>query len=211
MNTSRFGLMSDVMTILSDEQIAYIKNGGVVAYPTSTLPGLGCIPTQEGLDTLFSLKSRSPDKPVSLGVASLEQVSDLVLIDARVIEFVEAFPRGGLSVIYPAKQPLDSRLGGESIAIRVFEHPAARALSEAVGAITATSANEAGEEPANTVAQAAAELGLPEIAILDGKRVTGPGSTFVKIDLDSHEPLVTIIREGVVPSRDVVTWWKNRH
>tara|TARA_B100001109_G_scaffold139905_1_gene113781 strand:+ start:388 stop:999 length:612 start_codon:yes stop_codon:yes gene_type:complete len=203
--------MSDVMTIFSDEQIAYIKNGGVVAYPTSTLPGLGCIPTQEGLDTLFSLKSRSPDKPVSLGVASLEQVSDLVFIDARVIEFVEAFPRGGLSVIYPAKQPLDPRLGGESIAIRVFEHPAARALSEAVGPITATSANEAGEEPADTVAQAAAELGLPEIAILDGKRATGPGSTFVKIDLNGHEPLVTIIREGVVPSRDVVTWWKNRH
>ena len=102
--------MSDVMTILSHEQIAYIKNGGVVAYPTSTLPGLGCIPTQQGLDTLFSLKSRSPDKPVSLGIASLEQVSDLVFIDARVVEFVEAFPRGGLSVIYPAKQHLTPAL-----------------------------------------------------------------------------------------------------
>ena len=62
------------MTIISDEQIAYIRNGGVIAYPTSTLPGLGCIPTKEGLDALFTLKSRSPDKPVSLGVASLQQV-----------------------------------------------------------------------------------------------------------------------------------------
>ena len=58
------------MTIITDEQIAYIKNGGVVAYPTSTLPGLGCIPTKEGLDTLFALKSRSSDKPVSLGAVS---------------------------------------------------------------------------------------------------------------------------------------------
>ena len=52
------------MTIISDEQIAYIRDGGVIAYPTSTLPGLGCIPTKEGLDTLFTLKLRSADKPV---------------------------------------------------------------------------------------------------------------------------------------------------
>ena len=135
---------------------------------------------------------------------------ELVDIDPVMIEFVEAFPRGGLSVLYPAKQAMDSRIGGDSIAIRVFDHPVARALAEAVGPVTATSANEAGEEPANTVDEAAKELNLPEIAILNGNRATGPGSTFVKIDLKNGEPLVTIIREGVVPSRDVVTWWKNR-
>lgn len=199
------------MAIVSDEQIAYIQAGGVVAYPTSTLPGLGCIPTTEGLNRLFELKSRSSNKPVSLGVASLEQVADLVDLDSRIVEFVEAFPRGGLSVIYPAKQTLDVRLGGDSVAVRVFDHPSARALSEHVGPITATSANEAGEEPANTVAEAALELGLPEIAVVAGERATGLGSTFVKIDFETHDPLVTIIREGVVPTRDVVTWWKNRH
>ncbi len=198
------------MTIITDEQIAYIKSGGVIAYPTSTLPGLGCLPTKEGLDRLFELKSRSSDKPVSIGVASLDQVAHLVHIDSRMVEFVEAFPRGGLSVIYPAHQPLDARLGGQFVAVRVFDHPSARALAEAVGPVTATSANEAGEEPANTVAEAASELGLPDVAIVTGNRATGPGSTFVKVDVDGDEPLVTIIREGVVPARDVVTWWMNR-
>ena len=65
---------------LSEEQISYLQNGGVIAYPTSTLPGLGCIPTSEGLDRLFELKSRSSDKPVSIGVASLDQVRDMVEI-----------------------------------------------------------------------------------------------------------------------------------
>ena len=199
------------MTTITDEQVEYINNGGVIAYPTSTLPGLGCLPTKEGLDTLFALKSRSADKPVSIGVASLEQVTDIVDIDPRIVEFLKSFPRGALSVIYPAKQTLDARIGGQFVAIRVFDHPAARALAQAVGPITATSANEAGEEPANTVADAAFELGLPDVAIVAGNRETGPGSTFVKIDFKSDEPLVTIIREGVVPSRDVVTWWKNRH
>ena len=199
------------MTIITDEQVAYINNGGVIAYPTSTLPGLGCLPTKEGLDTLFELKSRSSDKPVSIGVASLDQVAHMVVIDPRIVEFVDAFPRGGLSVIYPAHQLLDPRIGGQSVAIRVFDHPSARALALAVGPVTATSANEAGEEPANTVAEAASELGLPDVAVVAGNRETGPGSTFVKIEFESDEPLVTIIREGVVPSRDVVTWWKNRH
>ena len=199
------------MTIITDEQVAYINNGGVIAYPTSTLPGLGCLPTKEGLDTLFKLKSRSSDKPVSIGVASLDQVAHMVDIDPRIVEFVDAFPRGGLSVIYPAHQPLDIRIGGQSIAIRVFDHPSARALALAAGPVTATSANEAGDEPANTVAEAASELGLPDVAVVAGNRETGPGSTFVKIEFESDEPLVTIIREGVVPSRDVVTWWKNRH
>ena len=199
------------MTIITDEQVAYINNGGVIAYPTSTLPGLGCLPTKEGLDALFELKSRSSDKPVSIGVASLDQVAHMVVIDPRIVEFVDAFPRGGLSVIYPAHQLLDPRIGGQSVAIRVFDHPSARALALAVGPVTATSANEAGEEPANTVAEAASELGLPDVAVVAGNRETGPGSTFVKIEFESDEPLVTIIREGVVPSRDVVTWWKNRH
>ena len=199
------------MTIITDEQVAYINNGGVIAYPTSTLPGLGCLPTKEGLDALFELKSRSSDKPVSIGVASLDQVAHMVVIDPRIVEFVDAFPRGGLSVIYPAHQLLDPRIGGQSVAIRVFDHPSARALALAVGPVTATSANEAGEEPANTVAEAASELGLPDVAVVAGNRETGPGSTFVKIEFESDDPLVTIIREGVVPSRDVVTWWKNRH
>tara|TARA_B100000614_G_scaffold203059_1_gene184612 strand:- start:371 stop:970 length:600 start_codon:yes stop_codon:yes gene_type:complete len=198
------------MSNTSSEQVEYIRGGGVVVYPTSTLPGLGCIPTKEGLNRLFALKSRSTDKPVSLGVASLDQVSHLVEIDERMLEFIDAFPRGGLSVIYPAKETQDPRLGGDSIAIRVFDHPAARSLAEAVGPVTATSANESGEEPADTVSEAASRLGLPKEAIIHGNRTSGKGSTFVKIDLTGAEPSVTIIREGVVPARDVVSWWKNR-
>ena len=195
---------------LSEAQIYYIRDGGIVAYPTSTLPGLGCIPTSDGLDRLFELKARSSDKPVSIGVASLDQVRDMVEIHPEIEEFLSDFPRGSFSVIFPSKDTLDARIGGDSIAIRVFDHSVARQLAETVGPVTATSANEAGKEPALTVRDAAIGLGLEEIAILDGKRLTGPGSTFVKFDFNNPDSLVTIIREGVVPANDVVTWWKNR-
>ncbi len=195
---------------LSEAQISYIQDGGIIAYPTSTLPGLGCIPTSEGLDRLFELKARSSQKPVSIGVASLDQVRDMVDIHPDIETFLSAFPRGCFSVIFPSKEPLDERIGGDSIAIRVFDHPIARQLAETVGPVTATSANEAGEEPALTVRDAAEELGMEEIAILDGNRLTGPGSTFVKFDFNNPDSLVTVIREGVVPTNDVVSWWKNR-
>ena len=55
------------------------------------------------------------------------------------------------------------------------------------------------------------ELGLPDVAVVAGNRETGPRKHLRQNRLDSDEPLVTIIREGVVPAHDVVTWWKNRH
>ena len=53
--------------MLSTSLQTHVHNNGVVAYPTSTLPGLACLPTKDALDALFELKRRSPDKPVSLG------------------------------------------------------------------------------------------------------------------------------------------------
>ena len=61
------------MVEISAELQRHLVEGGVVAYPTSTLPGLGCLPTKKGLDNLFEIKNRRNDQPVSLGVASLSQ------------------------------------------------------------------------------------------------------------------------------------------
>ena len=62
----------------SDELIENLQNNGVVVYPTTTLPGLGCLPNKLALDNLYSLKNRPAEQPVSLGVADLKQASELV-------------------------------------------------------------------------------------------------------------------------------------
>ena len=66
------------MNEISTQLIEYLELGGVVAYPTSTLPGLGCLPIKNGLDSLFAMKNRSDEQPVSLGVFSLEQAEEIV-------------------------------------------------------------------------------------------------------------------------------------
>jgi L-threonylcarbamoyladenylate synthase len=182
--------------------LEHLKAHGVVAYPTSTLPGLGALPTKEGLDALFSLKKRDPSKPVSLGVLSLEQASTLVEVPEIAHELEQHFPKGSMTFVLKAHQELDARLGGQWVAVRCFAHPTARELVEHVGPITATSANEAGETPCDSAEAAGKLLGLPAFAILPGTCPGGHGSTFVRIEGTNIE----IIREGVLSEFEIRRW-----
>jgi len=186
----------------------HLRSGGLVVYPTSTLPGLGCLPTKVGLDNLYSTKSRPDSMPVSLGVSSLEQVSHLVIIPSFLKELLETFTKGGITTILPAIKTLDERLGGNQVAIRVFSHPDAISLVDEVGVITATSANESGTEAECSTEIAAERLGVTKF--IPGICPNGLGSTFIRLEKSDDEKRgwrLTIMREGVVPQPDVIRWW----
>ena len=195
--------------MLSSELIAHVNEGGVVAYPTSTLPGLACLPVESSLDALFELKQRPADKPVSLGVLSLDQAASLVQVPEKIRALEASFPKGVFTFILDAVAPLDVRLGGSRVAVRCLAHPTARQLVEAFGPITATSANESGELPKPTAEAAGASLGLPNHAILAGDCPGGVGSTILSVTEGRDGVEVTVIREGIVPTHSVVQWWKN--
>ena len=195
--------------MLSSELIAHVNEGGVVAYPTSTLPGLACLPVESSLDALFELKQRPADKPVSLGVLSLDQAASLVQVPEKIRALEASFPKGVFTFILDAVAPLDLRLGGSRVAVRCLAHPTARQLVEAFGPITATSANESGESPEPTAEAAGASLGLPNHAILAGDCPGGVGSTILSVTEGRDGVEVTVMREGIVPTHSVVQWWKN--
>ena len=185
-----------------------LEAGGLVVYPTSTLPGLGCMPTPEGLDNLFTTKSRPENMPVSLGVADLGQASSLVKIPEFLPEMLEHFIKGGITTILPAINELDKRLGGNQVAIRVFSHPAAIELAENMGPMTATSANESGKDSECDTEIAAKILGVRDF--IPGTCPNGRGSTFIRLEEDDSEIRgwrLTVMREGVVPPTDVMRWW----
>jgi L-threonylcarbamoyladenylate synthase len=189
-----------------DEVIARLLADEAIVYPTSTLPGLGARPTPRGLDAVFALKARDDQKPVSLAVRNLEQAEALVDVPALAYALIEAFPAGSLSLILPAREAVDARLGGQAIAVRCVVHPTALALVDAVGPITATSANVSGQEPALDTAVCAERLALPPEAAAPGKCPGGLGSTFLRLGGDAEDAEVTVIRAGVVPSTDVMAW-----
>ena len=189
--------------------IEILNGGGVVAYPTSTQPGLASLPTQQGLDALFALKQRPAHMPVSLGVASVEQAIQFVVFPELAKQLLSAFERGTITVILPAKQKLDQRLGGKNIAIRILAHPLARILVEKVGPITATSANQSGEAPESNSQNAGLRLGLSKEAIVVGECGGDIPSTMIQFVQDESQRngfSVTVMREGVIPREDVMLW-----
>ncbi len=189
------------------EAIAILESGDSIVYPTSTLPGLGCLPITGSLDKLFELKNRTYDKPVSLGVANLSQAENLVEIPRLAEEILAAFPLGSLTLILPAKQRVDERLGGARIAIRVFAHPVAIEISQLVGPLSATSANPSEELPISDVILSAASLGLPESHAVLGNCPGGEPSTIISIEQSGNSAWSGIVmREGVIPADDVARW-----
>jgi len=193
-----------------DEMKEHLEAGGLVVYPTSTLPGLGCLPIPSGLDNLYSTKNRPETMPVSLGVSSMEQASSIVEIPDFLDDFLSSFTKGGITTILPAIETMDSRLGGNNVAIRVFSHPAAISLAEKYGPITATSANESGVVPECNTEISAQILGIEHF--VPGMCPNGLGSTFVSLEKSDGEIRgwrLTVMREGVIPRADVMRWWTN--
>ena len=188
----------------------HLESGGLIVYPTSTLPGLGCLPIAIGLDNLYSTKNRPETMPVSLGVSSMSQAKSMVEIPDFLEDFLSSFIKGGITTILPALETVDSRLGGDNVAIRVFSHPAAISLAEEYGPITATSANESGIEPECNTELAAQILDIEHF--VPGICPNGLGSRFVSLEKSDAEKRgwrLTVMREGVVPRADVMRWWTN--
>jgi L-threonylcarbamoyladenylate synthase len=198
--------------VIPEHIIDLVRDLQAIVYPTSTLPGLGCLPVSSALDNLFKIKKRPEEMPVSLGVASLDQAKSLVVIPDKALALQKNFPLGTITLVLPScDADLDYRLGRTHIAIRVFSHPIACELARRVGPIVATSANISGVETEIDCKKAAIRLLLPENYCVSGLCSGGLGSTFIKIDNKEGdgELEATVIREGIIPIEDVNEWWTN--
>ena len=189
--------------------------GKCIVYPTSTQPALGCIPNSDSLDLLFSLKGRLSDQPVSLGVANIEQARELVQVPEVAMEILSDFPLGSLTLLLEANAPLDSRLGGNMVAVRVMSHPSAVALLEETGPLTATSANVSGQIPVGDCDEAAELLSRfgEEIEFVYGVCEGGLPSTLISWDYSygpSDMSEIEVIREGIVGKEEILEWSKSR-
>ena len=183
-----------------EEAVRVLRGGGLVAYPTDTLYGLGADPRQpEAVERLFRAKGRAADKAVPLVAADLRQVERQVgVLTPLARRLAERFWPGPLTLVIEAAPMLDSRLlaQGETVAVRVPDLPLARALAQALDApLTATSANRAGAPPPATAAATAAALASAVALVLDGGP-TAAGEPSTIVDARGASPV--LLRRGVV-------------
>ncbi|MGL4516304.1 L-threonylcarbamoyladenylate synthase [Shewanella sp.] len=132
-----------------------ILEGGVIAYPTEAVYGLGCDPDNDAaIQKLLAVKQRPWQKGLILVASEFSQLSAYVDESQLTGEQLElAFSKwpGPFTFVMPIKPQVSRYLCGEfdSIAVRVSAHEGVRALCQALGKpLVSTSANLAGEEPA---------------------------------------------------------------
>lgn len=137
----------------------FLREGGVLAYPTEAVFGLGCDPHDEAaLNRLFALKERPPTQGVLLIAADFEQVRpyiDFGRVSDEVLAQVRASWPGPNTWIFPRSAHVPAWVAGahDGIALRVTSHESAAALCQAFGgALVSTSANPHGQPPARDVA-----------------------------------------------------------
>ncbi|MDO4528847.1 MAG: L-threonylcarbamoyladenylate synthase [Lachnospiraceae bacterium] len=177
-----------------------LKQGGIVAFPTDTVYGLGAVCTNdEAVQKIFAAKGRDEGKPLSILVASVEQAEQIALeIPEKARRLMEKYWPGALTLVLKKRPEISDKVsaGRETIGLRMPDSRAAVKLLEAAGIpLAAPSANTSGKRSSVSAEDVIADLAGRVDMILDGGRCpVGISSTVV--DLTGESPV--ILREGSI-------------
>ena len=177
-----------------------LKRGGLVAFPTETVYGLG----GDGLNPdssrkIYAAKGRPSDNPLIIHIADMDSLGKLVTqVPGKARKLAERFWPGPLTMIFQKSRevPYETTGGLESVAVRMPSHPVALALIRAGGGyVAAPSANTSGR-PSPTKAEHVVEdlQGKIEMIVDGGDVGIGLESTIV----DFTEEIPVILRPGYV-------------
>jgi L-threonylcarbamoyladenylate synthase len=184
-----------------DAAVAVLRRGGLVAFPTETVYGLGAdAANADALHRLFRVKGRPKDHPVIVHIAATAPLDDFALdVPVGAAALAAAFWPGPLTLVLRKRPDAvdDTATGGRTtVGLRVPDHPVALELLGAFGGgIAAPSANRFGRVSPTTAPHVRADLGDEVDLVLDG----GPSRVGVEstiVDLTAPEP--RILRVGGV-------------
>lgn len=181
---------------------ALLRAGRLVAFPTETVYGLGGDATNDrAVAAIFEAKGRPSFNPLIVHVADAAEIEALVTVDDRTRAVIARFWPGPLTLVLPRAEhspvSLLASAGLDTIAVRMPDHPVARALIRAAGCpIAAPSANRSGAVSPTLAEHVAESLGARISLILDG----GPcrvGVESTVLDLSGGHP--ALLRPGGIP------------
>ena len=188
-----------------DTAVHLLRGGGVVAIPTDTLYGLAAAASDVGaVERLYQIKGRPATMAVPLLIADesqLDAYSACVSEAAR--KLARAFFPGALTLVVPKGGLVLDVVsgGGDSVALRVPDHPVPREIVRQLGgAITGTSANRSGAASPTTAQDVRSQLGAEVDLIVDGGECRGGVASTV---VDVTGPLPMILRQGSVSKEEL--------
>lgn len=182
------------------EAIRFLKQGGVVAFPTDTVYGLGCGSRyREAVARIYRLKDRPEGMALPLLLASVNQIDEVARSVPAVARLLAAeFLPGALTLVLKKSEAVPDFItaGGDTVALRVPAHPVPVALVSGLGMpLVGTSANLSGRPSALTAAEVFAQLGSEIDMTVNGGCVPGGReSTIVAIT----DGIPAVVREGAI-------------
>ena len=182
-----------------------LKQGGIVAFPTDTVYGLGADPLNtQAVEKIYRVKRRPQTLPLPLLVADKPDLSKVAaMVPELAWQLAEHFLPGGLTLVLKKGPWVPSIVsaGGDTIAVRIPNHQITIALIQGLGApIIGTSANLSGKPSPVTASEVREQLGKGVDLIIDGGQCPG-GLDSTVIDVSGRVPV--LIREGAVPLREI--------
>jgi L-threonylcarbamoyladenylate synthase len=185
--------------------IGILNAGGVVALPTDTVYGIATtLNAPGGVDRLFAIKDRPPDKAVMVLVDAIDQVAELVEVPPAASALAMLWP-GGLTLVLQMRDrsavPAALTAGQATLGVRVPDHPTPRAIARAVGPIPTTSANPSGLPDARSASDVVTLLGGRLDLVLDGGPSPGGVPSTV---IDCSTDVLRVLRAGAVTTDRVI-------
>lgn len=186
-----------------EEAARTIRDGGLVAFPTETVYGLGANGlVSEAAQRIYKAKGRPSDNPLILHIAELGQLNDIVsCVPDAAKKLADAFWPGPLTMIFhkAACVPYDTTGGLDTVAVRMPAHQGALEFLRAAGVpVAAPSANVSGRPSPTQADHVREDLGGKIDLVIDGGEV-GIGLESTIVDLTEEIPV--ILRPGAITKR----------
>lgn len=184
--------------------VSQIKEGGIVAFPTETVYGLGASATNpSAIAKVFEQKGRPSDNPLIVHISSIDQLSDFTNypLPKFAPQLMEKFWPGPLTIVIPKKASvLDSITAGlDTVAVRMPNHALALEFIQQTGPLVAPSANKSSRPSPTKASHVLADFGSSFPVIDGGPTEVGLESTV--LDLTSEKP--TILRPGSISKEEI--------
>ena len=183
--------------------LAVLQTGGLVAFPTDTVYGLGALAFHSAaVRRIYAAKDRPVEKAIPVLIADPADLEKVTLeVPSVAVRLASRFWPGPLTLVVEKHPDLPETVSaGSTVGVRVPDHPVARALLRAAGPMAVTSANLSGQPSPSTAQAVLAQLGGRIELILDGGETPGGISSTV-VDCTGTQP--RILRPGPVSKDEI--------
>lgn len=185
--------------------ISILKQGGIVAFPTDTVYGLGaCVSIHQAVERIYAVKERPRNMALPLLLADTSQITEFAYpVPPIAWLLIDNFLPGALTIVLHKSNSVPDIItgGGATVAVRIPAHPVPVALAKGLGTpVVGTSANLSGSPSPLTADEVYSQFGNKIDLVIDGGRCPG-GKESTIVDVTGETPVV--LREGAISREEI--------